>query len=774
MDDLHTSGELRLLADSVAAFTRQESNLARMRAWRGQRPGYDRELWRRMAGMGWAGILVPEKFGGAGLGFAHMRIVAQGLARVLAPEPLIATAVLAARAMVHGTNEALQQAQLPALAAGERMVALAWQDGPEPPGSDARATAALADGEGFVVSGTKRYVVPADGVDAYIIAARTREDPLLLWVPADSAGLRTEAQLRSDGTYCQTLDLDGVRVPAAHVLASGDAAQAALARAIDEANALVAAELLAGMERALAIALDYLQTRVQFGRAIGSFQALQHRAVDLWMQKELAIGAVDDAMRALDTAHDARQRALAVSRAKSRCADAALLITRESIKLHGAIGYADECDVGQYLQRALVLSAWLGNGANHRRRYARLADALPRITRSTPHATPESPPDTDWNALCDEAFRHEVRSFFEAYYPSELRYLQRRARWSETRDWALLMSKKGWIAPAWPREHGGMGLTPAKFIIFVEEQERWGIARAPDMGILMLGPVLIRFGTEAQKRAYLPKIIACEHVWCQGYSEPNAGSDLASLKTSAVADGDDYVINGSKIWTSGALDADHMFMLARTDASAKRQEGISFFVLDLKTPGIRMRPIRNLSGQEEFCQEFFDDVRIPKENLVGELNKGWTVAKALLGFERLNNGSPRRVQYPLLKLASIARARGVWEDAEFQSKYTQLRLDAADLASAYQRFAEVVRQGGTPGPESSFLKVWSGETLQRLAQLSVETAGEDGAIRGVLDFDDDAVDILGSFYHLFGATTASGTNDIQRNIIAKRVLALPS
>jgi alkylation response protein AidB-like acyl-CoA dehydrogenase len=375
--------------------------------------------------------------------------------------------------------------------------------------------------------------------------------------------------------------------------------------------------------------------------------------------------------------------------------------------------------------------------------------------------------------MSDEAFRHEVRSFFEAHYPEELRYLQRRVRWHETRDWCLLMSKKGWIAPAWPREHGGMGLTPAKFIIFVEEQERWGIARAPDMGVLMLGPVLMRFGNEAQKREYLPKVISCEHVWCQGYSEPNAGSDLASLRTTAVADGDHFVINGSKIWTSLAQDADHMFLLARTDPAAKRQEGISFFILDLKTPGIRMRPIRNLSGHEEFCQEFFDDVRIPKENLVGELNKGWTVAKALLGFERLNNGSPRRAQYPLLKLAAVARARGVWNDPEFQSKYTRLRLDVADLASAYQRFADVVRAGGTPGPESSFLKVWSGESLQRLAELTVETVGAEGAIRGVLDFDGEPVDVLGPFYHLFGATTASGTNDIQRNIISKRVLALP-
>jgi alkylation response protein AidB-like acyl-CoA dehydrogenase len=497
--------------------------------------------------------------------------------------------------------------------------------------------------------------------------------------------------------------------------------------------------------------------------------------VDLFIQKELAIGAVADAVRALDAGVGERERAVAVSRAKSRCADAALLVTRECIKLHGAIGFADECDIGLFLQRALVLSAWLGNAAAHRRRFQQLAPQVPPVVRTTAAALPESPPGTDWNAMSDEAFRNEVRSYFEANYPEDLRYLLRRARWSETREWTLRMAKKGWIAPAWPREHGGMGLSPAKLIIFMEEQERWGVARAPDQGVLMLGPILMKYGTDAQKKEYLPKIVSGEHVWCQGYSEPNAGSDLASLRTEAVPDGEHFVINGSKIWSSLAQDATHMFMLARTDkTAAKRQDGISFFVLDLKnTPGIRIRPIRNIEGHEEFCEEFFDNVRIPKAALVGELNRGWTVAKALLGFERLNNGSPRRAQYPLLKLAALARAQGVWDDPEFQSKYTRLRLDVADLASAYQRFADIVRRGEIGGPEISFLKVWAGETLQRLAELAIETAGDAGCIRGRLDFAGEEIDVLGPFYMLFGATIAAGTNDIQRNVLAKRVLRLP-
>jgi len=765
--------DTQLLIDSVTAFTRDDADLARMRALRGTLPGYDRDAWRRLGGMGWLGILVPEALGGAGLGFFHMRCVVEGLARVLAPEPLVPAAVLATRLVLLGTNEALKRELLPAAASGDLVLGAALEAITDA-GAPARpALLARREGAGVVLHGTQAFAVPASGADGYAVHALDGDEALLLWVRRATSGLHEQLHPRADGSHCATLRFDDVRVPASAVIAAGDAALRAIAQAADEATVMTSVELLGVMDTALGMALDHLRARVQFGRAIGSFQALKHRSVDLWMQKELAIGAVDDAVQTLDASTDPHTRALAASRAKSRCADAALLITREAIKLHGAIGFADECNVGQYLQRALVLSAWLGNGAAHRRRYARLAAPPPRTDRTGAQPLRESPPDTEWNAMSDAAFRAEVRSFFEAHFPEHLRHVQRRVRWAEIRDWSLLMSRKGWIAPGWPREHGGMGLSPGKFIIFVEEQERWGVARAPDMGVLMLGPILMRFGTEAQKRTYLPKIVSCEHIWCQGYSEPNAGSDLASLRTTAVADGDHFVVNGSKIWTSLAHDATHMFLLARTDPAAKRQEGISFFIVDLATPGIRVRPIRNIAGHEEFCEEFFDDVRIPRTNLVGELNKGWGVAKALLGFERLNNGSPRRAQYPLLKLAAIARDRGVWDDPEFQSKYTRLRLDVADLGSAYQRFAEVVRQGGTPGPESSFLKVWSGESLQRLAELAVETVGQSGGLRGELEFDGEPVDVLGSFYNLFGATTASGTNDIQRNIIADRVLALP-
>jgi len=382
---------------------------------------------------------------------------------------------------------------------------------------------------------------------------------------------------------------------------------------------------------------------------------------------------------------------------------------------------------------------------------------------------------SDWNAMSDEAFRAEARAFFENEFPAEFKFLARRMRWSECRGWYLKLSKKGWIAPNWPREHGGMGLSPSKLLIYFEETERAGVGRMPDQGITMVGPTLIRFGNDAQRAHYLPRILAGDATWCQGYSEPNAGSDLASLRTEAVLDGNDYVINGSKIWTSMAHDATNIYVLARTDKQAKKkQEGISFLLVDMKAPGITLRTIRNIAGHEEFCQVFFDNVRTPKENLVGELHQGWTIAKGLLGFERLNIGSPRRPLQAMEKLEMLAQARGLLADPAFAERLTQLKLDLADLGSLYGRYVDKARRGEAMGPDVSMLKVWSMDTYQRLSELLMDAAGEYGAVEGEIAFGDVAIDVLSPFYNSRPGTIYGGSNEIQRNILAKYVLNLPS
>lgn len=381
---------------------------------------------------------------------------------------------------------------------------------------------------------------------------------------------------------------------------------------------------------------------------------------------------------------------------------------------------------------------------------------------------------SDWNAMTDDAFRTELRGFFEKEYPDQLRFLPRRMRWAESRDWWMKLSKKGWLAPNWPKEHGGMGLEPGKLIIYWEETERAGLGRMPDQGLTMVGPTLIRFGNDAQRKKYLPKIIAGENVWCQGYSEPNAGSDLASLRTEAVLDGDDYVINGSKIWTSMAHDATNIYVLARTDKAAKKQMGISFFLVDMKAPGITLRTIRNIAGHEEFCQVFFDNVRTPKENLVGKLNEGWTIAKGLLTFERLSIGSPRRPLQALEQLEAMARARGLLDDQGFVDRLTQLKMDLTDLTSLYTRYVEKVRRGEALGPDISMLKVFAMDTYQKLSELLIEAGAEYGAFAEEVKIDDESIDVLSPFYASRPGTIYGGSNEIQRNILSKYVLQLPA
>jgi alkylation response protein AidB-like acyl-CoA dehydrogenase len=388
-------------------------------------------------------------------------------------------------------------------------------------------------------------------------------------------------------------------------------------------------------------------------------------------------------------------------------------------------------------------------------------------------ANPDTSTRRDWNAMSDEAFRAEVRACFEAHHPTELRYAPRRLRWSENGDWFRRMAQIGWIAPNWPAEHGGMGLSPAKLLIYYEEQERWGIGRFQDHGILMVGPVLIRFGSEAQRARWLPKILNCEHIWAQGYSEPNAGSDLAALRTEAVLDGGEFVISGQKIWTTLAQDATHMFVLARTDKAAKKQSGISFLLVDLAAPGVRVRPIRDLAGHEEFNEVFFDAVRVPRENLVGGLNEGWNIAKALLGFERIHIGSPKMPQYALGILSRVAELRGLRADPAWRERYTALRMEIEDLADTYARFVEIVKRGEQLPPEVSMLKILATELFQRIADLIIETAGEAGQLHGAIELGGGRVDVLAPFYKARPTSIYGGSNEIQRNILAKNVLHLP-
>lgn len=365
----------RMLADAVNTFVTRATTVKRVRELRDTQPGFDRNLWQSIADQGWLGIHVPEQYGGQGLGFSELRIVAQALGGALIPEPLTACAVLATGAILHGDNEALKQKLLPQMVEGKLFVGLAWQESLSSLDLSASLKATKAGG-GYTLNGTKRFVTPAAGADGYVVSANEGGKTVLVYLPANTAGVEVKLERRVDGTPCGLISFKDAKVAADAVVASASAGEAALKRAIDEATVVASAELSGVMSNVLELTLTYMKTRVQFGVPIGSFQALQHRAVDLYIQQEIADAVLRDVVRQLDDAPGDTARALAASRAKSRCADAALAITRAAIQFHGAIGFTEDCDVGLYVKRAITVAAWLGNGRTHRARYARLSVQL--------------------------------------------------------------------------------------------------------------------------------------------------------------------------------------------------------------------------------------------------------------------------------------------------------------------------------------------------------------------------------------------------------------
>lgn len=372
----------------------------------------------------------------------------------------------------------------------------------------------------------------------------------------------------------------------------------------------------------------------------------------------------------------------------------------------------------------------------------------------------------------DDAFRSEVRQFLATHYPPELRFPPRRLHFSENKPWYMALAKAGWLTPGWPRQYGGLGLSAGKQLILIEEYERHGCARLNDMGMTMIGPLLIKHGSVAQQEFFLPKILSGAHIWAQGYSEPNAGSDLAALRCEAVADGADWIITGQKTWTTLANDANWIFLLVRTDKSGRKQEGISCFLVDMNLPGITVRPIINLELHDEFCEVFFDQVRVSDSCRVGALNQGWAIAKNLLGFERIYLGSPRQSEQALDRLKLLGERMNLTEDAFFIDRFTRLQLDLEDLKCLFSHFADQLRRGETLGADVSMLKLFQSELYQRITEAMMEFAGE---FAGLLEPMGGNRELHpgGAFIAARPTSIYGGTNEIQRNILAKNVLDMP-
>jgi alkylation response protein AidB-like acyl-CoA dehydrogenase len=392
----------------------------------------------------------------------------------------------------------------------------------------------------------------------------------------------------------------------------------------------------------------------------------------------------------------------------------------------------------------------------------------------------------DLNYSSEElAFRDEVQAWLRVNLPDDLR--QKVASYRElTRDdllrWHKILAEKGWVAPDWPAEWGGTGWNAVQRYIFEEECGYAGTPPLVSFGLRMCAPVLLRFGTEAQKKRFLPRIYSGEDFWCQGYSEPGSGSDLASLKTRAARDGDHYVVTGQKIWTTLAHYADWIFCLVRTDPSReKRQEGISFLLIDMHSPGITVRPITLMDGGHEVNEVFFDEVRVPAENLVHEEGKGWTVAKYLLGYERMGTGRIGQSKRELARLKELAvhqlkDSKPLLDDPRFRDRLTRVEVELMALEITNLRFLDQMRRSGRPpGADVSMLKIKGTEIQQAISELMMQAAGPLAqAFRPVdaMDFDHFTASLAPRYCNLRKTTIYAGSNEIQRNIIAKMTLGL--
>lgn len=390
----------------------------------------------------------------------------------------------------------------------------------------------------------------------------------------------------------------------------------------------------------------------------------------------------------------------------------------------------------------------------------------------------------------DLAFRDTVRAFIDANLPKDLQQIvlnHKRLSKEDIVRWHKIVAKQGWVGTGWPVEYGGTGWTAVQRHIWEEECAAAGTPPIMPFGVAMVAPVIMAFGNEAQKRHYLPRILSCEDWWCQGYSEPGSGSDLASLKTRAERDGDYYIVNGQKTWTTLAQHADMIFCLVRTDPAARKQEGISFLLIDMKTPGITVRPIIMLDEDHEVNEVFFDNVKVPVANLIGEENKGWTYAKYLLGHERTNIAAVGRAKRELQFLKRVANnqlknGKPLLEDPVYGAKVASLEIEIMALEVTVLRVLSQEHSKRGPGPEASMLKVKGTEVQQMLTELMVEAVGPyampfdpaylESEHEHSITQDDDAAPLAPYYFNYRKTSIYGGSNEIQKNIITQMILGL--
>jgi alkylation response protein AidB-like acyl-CoA dehydrogenase len=714
-------------------------------------------LWPALAEQGVLGAGFEEEVGGFGGTARDAATVMSAVGRYLAVEPM-------ASCVAAGWLLAEAKQSVADIISGERIVVLVHDEGIDP--FAARRVKAVRKGSGWAISGTKPAARHADIANAWLVTADIEGRTECLLVESSAQGVRSDPTRLIDGSSAATLTFDAC--PAVRLDLGAPTIEAGLARHF----AMLAAETIGIVDALCEKTFSYLRTRKQFGVPLASFQALQHRAADMKTLAEAARVMTDHALDAIDSGGGGGSAA--ASAAKALADDAGKKIGHEAVQMHGGMGVSDELDVSHYMRRLAAIRATAGAASTHRAQVARHPDD-----------------DAGGKGAAEaNAFRREVRDFVRDHLPPDLRSKSEKGLEFTKADyvqWQKLLREKGWFAGAWPVELGGQGWNLERQLAFVQEAGRAGAPMIIPYGVNMVGPVIYSFGSEDQKERHLPGILSSDVWWCQGYSEPNAGSDLASLKTSAVRDGDDYVVNGTKMWTTEAHWADWMHCLVRTDREGKPQAGISFLLIDMKTPGIDVKPIVTIDGQHHTNQIFFDDVRVPVSNLVGEEGQGWSIAKFLLANERVSiadTGPKLRLFRQIKEMFAVLREQegATGHVALIGDNLADAQIQLKALCAMEQDYVRAWQDGaGRDGPEASFLKLRGTDILQYLTEIALEIEGPLGAVHDPADLHLPPGSNLSpsqsastmAHHYLYGRCWSifGGTSEIQRSLIAKSILS---
>lgn len=755
---------LSLLRATVQRFLESRGVSADRRSMTEAGTAWSPAVWGEMATLGLLAAPLSAARGGIGSPDALL-VVMQEFGRKLAPEPYISAVAIGGSLFCALDDEE----SLAKMTGGALRVAFADGQG-EAASKDATSRASSTE-IGFRLSAYKPMLLDSHAASHLCLTALVDGAATgIFLLPVDTPGLVINEYRTVDGRSAAEVRCSELELPASVLLARGETADRIIIKMRQEATIAICAEAVGIMRSMLDMTAAYTRERKQFGVTLSSFQVLRHRMADMLLEIEQAESATLMASRSGGDGYTIAQAKIRVNRALRN-------VAHEAIQLHGGIGTTEELELSQYFRRAVAIQKTYG-ATDH------LVDEL--VTRApdrivaTYTLAERCVAATDDTVDSEQAFRIEIRDFLDKEFSAEMRAEANRqtgvfaepelaARWHEK------LYRKGWVAPSWPVEFGGPGWNARKRLIFDEECAFVNTPLLPAMGLQMCGPVLMKFGTEHQKTCFLPRILSGEHRWCQGYSEPNAGSDLASLKCRMEREGADYVINGTKIWTTFAHTSNWIFMLTRTDPAAKPQEGISFVLVPMDSPGITIRPIRSMSGEHEVNQVFFDNVRIPKTNLVGEENQGWQIAKYLLEFERGGGSSSARTIRVLGLLQNHAsRTDGLGR--EHLRRLLDLRIELASTGWSQMRFQGNRETGQSPGDVgASLIKIKSSEVYQQACELFVDVVG-DWALAdqrealfngGTTVGPEFAITAVSRYLNSRAMTIFGGSSEVQRTILAR-------